>query len=93
MRPRHARLLYDSDRERHSVGARATVVMDRTLLYRSEPFSVDLIVHSGPDGMWFLHGQIVRERVGTPVTGARVRVASNCRHQHHFRPRRWREEG
>jgi len=67
-------LLFDSAQDEAMVGTRFGRRPDRTLLYRSESFNVDLLIHATSDGLRYFHGHVTREGEGTPVTGALVRL-------------------
>jgi len=71
---RDARLLYDSAAAYPEPGTRSGVGPARTLLFQSDVLSVDVLVHGGPEGTSFLHGEASRSRLGVPLTGARVRI-------------------
>ena len=68
------RLLYDSAQERAAVGTRNPGRADRTLLFRADPFSVDLVVHTASNDLRYFHGHVVRDQKGLPVVGAQVRL-------------------
>ena len=74
MRYHNSHLIYDSSREGASVGSRIGRSADRTLLFRSEPFSVDLVIHRSSDSLRYFHGHVVRDPLGPPVVGACVRL-------------------
>ncbi len=77
MSTHEGRLLFDSARQGPMVGTRLGRSPDRTLLFRAEPFSVDLVVHASSDRLLYFHGHVVREQEGTPVTGAEVRLRNS----------------
>lgn len=68
------RLVYDSDRTAAKVGRRSAPACDRTLLFRSDRFAVDLVVQPAADELRIFHGQIVDERAGSPVSRAAVHL-------------------
>jgi hypothetical protein len=68
-------LIYDSAHVGARMGARALAGLtaeDRTLCYRSHGVAVDLLV-SVSDALQLVHGQVLHERSGVPVSNARVR--------------------
>jgi hypothetical protein len=71
---REARLLYDSATSYPEMGTRSGVADERTLLFQSELCSVDVMIHGGPEGTSFLHGEVSRSRFGVPLAGSTARI-------------------
>lgn len=67
------RLIYDSSRADASVGARSGLASERSLCFRSGEITVDLLVHTA-GALQTIHGQVVHEESGRPVTCATIRV-------------------
>ncbi len=70
------KLLFDSAFAEPAPQWRSGFCVERTLLFRSGEYSVDLIAHGGSDSLQLLHGQVVREDTGSPVAGAHVSLAT-----------------
>jgi len=68
----NGRLVFDSDRAAAKVGRRSASVFGRTLLYRSDRWTVDVVVHSGAADLRLFHGQVLDERSGAPLARAEV---------------------
>ena len=67
------RLIFDSARTNATVGVRSGFACERTLCFRSGELSVDLMV-STAGALRTIHGQVIHEASGRPVTCATVRV-------------------
>ena len=74
----NGRLLYDSARTGAAVQTRAGFVNERTLLFRSYDYCVDLFAPSGSDTLHWLHGQVIRSMASQPVPGALVRLGQDA---------------
>lgn len=71
---RESRLVYDSARVESAIGTRAGPCVDRSLLFQSGCFAVDVVIHAVTRDVRFLHGQMIQEEAGAPVSGAIVRL-------------------
>ena len=68
------RLIFDSAQAEYTVGSRAGVTSDRSLSFRSENLSVDLVICADASPLRVMHGQVVHEMGDRPVTLASVRL-------------------
>ena len=68
------RLIYDSADTGLVTGARSAGRTDRALLFHSADTTLDLMVHTGSNGLCFLQGMIADAGEATPVRDARVRL-------------------
>ena len=71
---RRARLIYDSARTVAGVFSRSAPTTERTLLFRADPLSVDLVAQRGSGALCCLHGQVVDGGTGSPVSGVTVQL-------------------
>lgn len=67
------RLIYDSARADETVGARSGIASERALCFRSGELTVDLLVNRA-GALQTIHGQVVHEESGHPITCATIRV-------------------
>ena len=67
-----ARCLYDSARIATTMGLRSSLGADRTLIFRARGHTIDLLVQTSRTSPSFVHGQLVRDASGRPVTGASI---------------------
>mgnify|MGYP002623906438 CR=1 FL=1 len=70
------RLVYDSLAAGRRLGARSLGGRDRTNVIAFCGYSVDLTIQRDADTRVFVFGQVVHQRTGGPVGGARVCVGS-----------------
>ena len=73
MRRKQAVLLYDSARPEAAFVSRSAIRIDRTLVFRAEAHTVDMVIHEGDGEVGLLLGQVIHERDGNPVSDAPVR--------------------
>ena len=73
MRSTDAVLLYDSARPEAAFVSRSAIRIDRSLVFRAEAHTVDMVIHGGDADLGLVLGQVVQEDDGTPVAGAAVR--------------------
>ena len=71
-----ARLHYDSARIASAVGLRSSLGADRTLIFRTSGHTIDVMIQTSRKPPAYLHGQVVREATGSPVSGACVALAN-----------------
>lgn len=74
---RNGRLVFDSERAAANVGRRSGDGFGRMLLFRSDRYAVDVVVHAPADDLRLYHGQVVDERSGSPVASADVRLGDD----------------
>lgn len=74
------KLLYDSARTCATVGQRAGLRIDRSLMFQSNAYSVDLVLHAGLSDWSYVYGQVIQHRDGVPVPNAAIRFedAESC---------------
>lgn len=72
-----AQLVYDSSRTREHLGARRTMVADRTLLFRAGDLHVDLMVDEQSEQLRILQGQAVFATSGAPLVEVPVRCGAD----------------
>lgn len=63
------RLIFDSARSSAAVGVRAVATAGRSLVFRSEDLTVDVVIHSGADDWGYHYGQVIRNADGSPAVG------------------------
>ncbi len=73
MSSREARLVFDSARSCATVGQRAGMRVDRSLMFQAGDYSVDIVLNAGLSEWGYVYGQVVQHADGTPVAGAAVR--------------------
>lgn len=73
MTSREGQLVYDSARTCATVGQRTGLRIDRSLVFESDTYSVDLVLHTGLRDWGYLYGQVIRHADGQPVIDAAVR--------------------
>ena len=66
------KLIYDSARSTAEVGMRAVITAGRSLVFRGENLTVDVVVHAGQDAWGYHYGQVIRHSDGSPVSGVDV---------------------
>ena len=74
MRRREGKILYDSAKVDQVAGARSGLRSGRSLLFHSPEAAVDLLVHTGSDGLCFLQGMLSDSGDASPIPDARVRL-------------------
>jgi hypothetical protein len=68
----YAKLLIDTARVPHGLGARGASVAERQLVYRHAALQLDLMLLSGDPAATFVWGQLFRTGSGRPCEGVKV---------------------
>jgi hypothetical protein len=73
-----ARLVYDSAQSCATVGSRSGLRIDRSLVFQTDEYTLDVVLHAGLNDWNYLYGQVVRHTDGQAVEGALVRVEDSA---------------
>lgn len=68
------RLVFDSARANARIGIRSVLTGSRSLVFRSDALTVDLVVQEGGERLAVIQGQVLDEATGTPIPLASVRL-------------------
>ncbi len=69
-------LIFDSKRAEGTCGSRSSVTADRSLSYRGKELSVDMVVCKGAGTLQVLHGQVIHDPTGEPISVASVHLGN-----------------
>ena len=69
-----ATLLFDSSRTERGLGVRNIAPGQRSLVFRSKELSVALVMYVSNEKAGVIHGQVVREPSGAPLSGGTIRL-------------------
>ena len=69
-----AKLLFDSARTELGLGVRSIASAQRNLVFRSELYSVDVVMYPDGDDFGVIHGQVVHEPSGSPISDGLIRI-------------------
>ncbi len=67
MRTHKCQLLFDSARAQAHAGSRGGIGAERSLVFQSGEYTVDLVVHDGAECVRYVHGQVARDGHDAPT--------------------------